>query len=99
MLKKDVVQLALICVVNNERDSSIRIDPQDSARNVFDSRRSQGVNQGPDENPPTYYCYPAFSWHDLVGKLECGLCASEDKGGMQARTCREVFPWAPDLLG
>lgn len=65
MLSKGVVEFVLVRVVYHERDSSIRFNPQDGARNVFDGRGSQGVDQGPDENPPR----PACTWHGRVGEL------------------------------
>jgi len=52
MMSKDVVQFVLIRVVHNERDSSIRFDPQDGAGNVLDFGGSQGVNQRPNEDLP-----------------------------------------------
>ena len=78
-MKKDIVQFALIRVVHNEGDSPIRFDPQDGAGNVLDLRRSQGVNQGPNED------LPACSWHGHVGEFERGFGASQGKGGEQAR--------------
>ena len=74
VMKKDIVQFALIRVVHNEGDSPIRFDPQDGAGNVLDLRRSQGVNQGPNEN------LPACLWHGHVGEFESGFGASQGKG-------------------
>ena len=47
---KDIVQFALLRVVYNKRDGSIRADAQDSKGNVLDGCGTQGVDQGPDEN-------------------------------------------------
>src|SRR5258706_8356072 len=77
IMNKDVVQLALVCVVHNEGDGPIRFNPQDGAGNVLDLRRSQGVNQGPNEDPP------ACSWHGHVSEFESSFRSSQREGGEQ----------------
>lgn len=83
VMSKDVVQFALVRIVHNEGDSPIRFDPQDGAGNVLELRRSQGVNQGPNEDPP------ACSWHSHIGEFErSARCKSRQGRGARQVGCR-----------